>query len=155
KAELARQSEELKSTLLASLSHDLRTPLTTIRVAASNLRASWLSDPDRRDQSDLILTEVERLTRLFHNILEMAPIDAGAVAADLRWVYPSEIFEAARDQVEHAIRYHPLELTSESDYLVRVDPRLTASALAHLLENAAQYAPPGTSIAVTMSVSAD
>ena len=71
RAELARQSEELKSTLLASLSHDLRTPLTAIRVAASNLRASWLGDADRREQSDLILSEVERLSRLFQNILEM------------------------------------------------------------------------------------
>ena len=60
-AELARQSEELKSALLASLGHDLRTPLTAIRVAASNLQASWLTAPERREQSDLILTEVERL----------------------------------------------------------------------------------------------
>ena len=51
-AELARQSEELKSALLASLGHDLRTPLTAIRVAASNLQASWLNDEDRREQSD-------------------------------------------------------------------------------------------------------
>ena len=60
-AELARQSEELKSALLASLGHDLRTPLTAIRVAAGNLRSSWPSDDDRQVQSELILTEVERL----------------------------------------------------------------------------------------------
>jgi two-component system sensor histidine kinase KdpD len=155
RAELARQSEELKSALLASLSHDLRTPLTTIRVAASNLRASWLAVSDRQDQSDLILTEVERLNRLFQNILEMARIDAGAVAADVRWVHPSEIFEAARDQVEHTIRYHSLDVASNAEELVRLDPRLTASALAHLLENAAQYTPPGSSIAVNISVIPD
>ena len=109
-AELARQSEELKSALLASLGHDLRTPLTAIRVAASNLRAAWLADADRREQSELIVTEAERLQRLFQNILEMARIDAGAVAADVRWVHPSEIVEAARDQVEVALRRHPLHL---------------------------------------------
>lgn len=151
-AELARQSEELKSALLASLGHDLRTPLTAIRVAASNLQASWLADGDRREQSDLILAEVERLTRLFQNILEMARIDAGAVSPDVRWVHPSEIFEAARDQVEHTLRDHQVEVESDSEMLVRVDPRLTASALAHILENAAQYGW-GGAITVRLSVS--
>ncbi len=154
-AELARQSEELKSTLLASLGHDLKTPLTAIRVAASNLKASWLGEADRQEQSDLILAEVERLSRLFQNILEMARIDAGGIAADIRWVHPAEIFEAARDQVEHTLRQHRVDLESESDDLVRLDPRLTASALAHLLENAAQYTGPDSPITVKMAVSTD
>ena len=81
-AELTRQSEELKTALLASLGHDLRTPLTAIRVAASNLQAPSLTSDERREQSDLILAEAERLTRLFQNILEMARIDAGAVATE-------------------------------------------------------------------------
>jgi two-component system sensor histidine kinase KdpD len=115
----------------------------------------WLADADRREQSDLILAEVERLNRLFQNILEMARIDAGAVAAEVRWVNPSEIFEAARDQVEHALRQHRLDVASESEVLVRLDPRLTASALAHLLENAAQYSPPGSAIDLSLSVSSE
>ena len=57
-ADMARQGEALKSALLASLGHDLRTPLTAIRVAASNLQASWPDEQERREQSDLILTEV-------------------------------------------------------------------------------------------------
>jgi len=153
-AEIARQSEELKSALLASLAHDLRTPLTAIRVAASNLQASWLAERDRRDQSDLILAEVERLTRLFQNILEMARIDAGAVAPAVRWVHPQEIVEAARDQIEHTLRDQPLDIEVNSDLLVRVDPRVTASALAHVLENAVQYAPGGV-INVSLSVTPD
>src|SRR5258706_6351460 len=83
-ADLARKSEELKSALLASLGHNLRTPLTAIRVAASNLQASWLGEAERREQSQLVLAEVERLTRLFQNILDMARIDAGAVATELQ-----------------------------------------------------------------------
>lgn len=154
-AELARQGEELKSALLASLSHNLRTPLTAIQVAATNLQARWLAEADRREQSDLILAEVERLHRLFQNILEMARLDAGAVATDLRWIHPSEILEAARDQVEHTLRQHPLEIAPESDRLVRLDPRLTASALAHVLENAAQYTARGFPITVNMSVSSE
>src|SRR6185295_7676850 len=84
-AELSRQSEELKSALLASLGHDLRTPLTAIRVAAGNLQASWPNEQERREQSDLIVVEVDRLTRLFENILEMARLDTGAVTPDTRW----------------------------------------------------------------------
>jgi two-component system sensor histidine kinase KdpD len=147
-AELTRQSEALKTTLLASLGHDLRTPLTAIRVAASNLKASWLSDDDRAGQSDLILTEVEHLTRLFQNVLEMARIDAGAVPTESRWTHPSEILEAARDQVAHVLAQHSLDLQIEPDVPVRLDPRLTASALAQLLENAAQYTPAASTIHV-------
>jgi two-component system sensor histidine kinase KdpD len=140
-ADLARQSEELKSALLASLAHDLKTPLTSIRVAASNLQASWLTESDRREQSELVLAEVGRLTRLFDNILEMARIDAGAISATQRWVHPSEIVEAARDLVGQSLLRQRLDVVSDADALVRVDPRLTAAALAHLIENAAQYAP--------------
>ena len=137
--ELARQSEQLKTALLASLAHDLRTPLTAIRVAASNLTTPEFSPDERLEQGDLILAEVERLTRLFQNLLEMARIDAGAVDEEARWVHPSEIIAAARDQVEHTLGAHPVEVAIDPDLPVRLDPRLTAAALAHLLENAAQY----------------
>jgi len=151
-AELARQSEELKSALLASLGHDLRTPLTAIRVAASNLQASWLGEAERREQSQLVLAEVERLTRLFQNILDMARIDAGAVATELQWVHPAQIIDAAREQVEHTLGPHPVTVTIESDVLVRLDPRLTSAALAHLLENAAKYTPHGAAVDVSARV---
>lgn len=151
-AEIARRSEELKSALLASLSHDLRTPLTAIRVAVSNLRASWLTDEERREQSEVALVEVERLTRLFQNILEMARIDAGGTAVEPRFVPPFEIVDAARAQVEHTTRAHDLRVNAESTRLVCVDPRLTAAALAHLMENAAQYSPSGAPIDVVACV---
>jgi two-component system, OmpR family, sensor histidine kinase KdpD len=153
-AELSRQSLELKSALLASLGHDLKTPLTAIRVAAANLQ-TVLPDDQRRDQSEIVLLEVERLNRLFENILEMTRIDAGAVATERRWVYPSEIFEAARQQVEYTLGDHPMSVRDPAQSLVRIDPRLTASALAHVLENAAQYSPPGAEIDVTCDVRAD
>jgi two-component system sensor histidine kinase KdpD len=152
-AELTRQSEELKTALLATLGHDLRTPLTAIRVAAGNLKAAWLPTDDRAEQSDLILAEVERLTRLFNNVLEMARIDAGAVATEERWSHPSEIVGAARDQVEQTLKEHRVSITTEPDAPVRLDARLASAALAHLLENAAQYAPRGTSIDVSSELS--
>ena len=154
-AEVARRGEELKTALLASLGHDLRTPLTAIRVAASNLQNAGLAPELQREQSELILEEAERLGRLFENILEMARIDAGTVATDLRWTHPSEVVTAARGQVERLLRDHLIEVAVEPDTPVRIDPRLTASAIAHVLENAAQYAPARSTISVTASVTGE
>jgi two-component system sensor histidine kinase KdpD len=153
--ELTRQSEQLKTALLASLSHDLRTPLTAIRIAASNLRAPELGRDERVEQSDLILLEAERLTRLFQNLLEMARIDAGAITTEARWTHPSEIVAAARDRVEQALHGRRVDVTIQPDVPLRLDPRLTATALAHLLENAAQYSPPDSVVHVTARVEPD
>jgi two-component system sensor histidine kinase KdpD len=151
---VARKGEELKSALLASLSHDLRTPLTAIRVAVTNLQRAQLSQADRQEQSDIVLAEVERLTRLFQNILDMTRIDAGAVMSEMRWVHPLEVVEAARSQVEHSLRGHPIETSGADDVLVKLDPRLTTAALSHVLENAAQYSAEGSPIAITACVDA-
>jgi two-component system sensor histidine kinase KdpD len=150
--ELTRQSEQLKTALLASLSHDLRTPLTAIRIAASNIKASELQSAERVEQSEVILAEVERLTRLFQNLLEMARIDAGSITTEPRWTHPSEIVAAAREQVEETLANHRLEVTIEPDIPVRLDPRLTATALARLLENAAHYSPDGSTVELTAGV---
>jgi two-component system sensor histidine kinase KdpD len=154
-AELTRRSEELKAALLASLGHDLRTPLTAIGVAASNLNAPWMTESERGGQIEVILAEVGRLTRLFQNVIEMARIDAGAIATEFRWAHPSEILAAARDQVEHTLGQHRLELAIDRDVPVRLDPRLTATAVAHLLENAAQHAPEGSAIQVSMGLTGE
>jgi two-component system sensor histidine kinase KdpD len=154
-ADLMRQSEELKTALLAALGHDLRTPLTAIRLAAANLTGTALSDAERADQRDVIVTEVARLTRLFDNVLQMARIDTGAVAKAPRATHPSEIVAAARDQVERGLRGHVVTLDVAPDLAVQVDPRLTATAVAHLLENAAQYSPPGARIDVTAGATAE
>jgi two-component system sensor histidine kinase KdpD len=154
-AEVARRGAELKSALLASLAHDLRTPLTAIRVAASNLQAGWASDEQRVAQSEIVLAEVERLNRLFQNILDMARIETDAVTAAREWVTPEEIVEAALTQVHHTLARHRVVADAPAAHLVQVDPRLTSAALAHLLENAAQYSPPGATIAVRASLTPD
>ncbi|MCX6545268.1 MAG: DUF4118 domain-containing protein [Acidobacteria bacterium] len=151
-AERVRHGAELKSALLASLGHDLRTPLTAIGVAANNLRASWLTETQRVEQLDIVVSEVERLNRLFQNIVDMARIDTGGVDAELEWVHPSEVVDAAVQQAQRAVQDHQLVIDAETTKVVQVDPRLTAAALAHLLENAGQYAPAGTAIAVIAQV---
>ncbi len=153
-AELVRRGAELKSALLASLGHDLRTPLTAVTVAANNLNASWLTEDQRREQAEIVRAELHRLNRLFNDIVDMARIETNAVAAEPEWVQPAEIIEAAAQQVDHALGGHTLEIDAGAEgTLVRVDPRLTSAALAHLLENAGQYSPTGSTITVRASLS--
>lgn len=155
-AELVQRSADLKSALLAALSHDLKTPLTAMTVAAGNLTASWLDEDGRREQAAIIRTELERLNRLFENIVDMARIETHAVNAAPEWVQPAEIIEAAARQAQHAIASHVLDTgTPTEPVLVQVDPRLMSSALAHLLENAGQYSPPGSTICVEAVLAGD
>jgi len=143
---------ELKSALLASLSHDLKTPLTAVTVAANNLNASWLTEDQRREQAAIVRTELERLNRLFEGIVDMARIDTNAVAVEREWVEPSEIVEAALRQAEPALVAHHVTVGAGADgTLVNLDPRLTSAALAHLLENAGQYSPAGSEIHVAVT----
>jgi two-component system sensor histidine kinase KdpD len=152
-AEVVRRGAELKSALLSSLSHDLKTPLTAVTVAANNLDASWLTEDQRHEQVEIVRTELDRLNRLFQNIVDMARIETNAIAAELEWVEPAEIIEAAVRQAEPALAGRRLDVHDDTEKaLVRIDPRLTSAALAHLLENAGQYSPPGSTIGVTASI---
>jgi two-component system sensor histidine kinase KdpD len=154
--EMVQRGIELKSALMASLAHDLRTPLTAIQVAVRNLGASAITEEQRAGQIDVAMSGIDRLARLFQNILEMTQIDAGAVAPSLQWVYPSEVIAIAREQVEHALRAHVVKVVDGTEgQVVRVDPRLTSAALAHLLENAAQYSPAGSTITVAHVLTSD
>jgi two-component system sensor histidine kinase KdpD len=154
-ADIARRSAETKSALVASLSHDLKTPLTALQVATGNLHDADLSDAERREQLQLIQTELDRLKRLFDNIAELASLETRAVRPELQWVHPTEIVDAARTQVEAALSGRQVQLVGESDRLVHVDPRLTSAALAHVLENAASYSPEGSPITIELRVEPD
>jgi two-component system, OmpR family, sensor histidine kinase KdpD len=147
-AELARQRAELSAALLASLSHDLRTPLTSIRTAIGNIDSGALDDDQRHEQAHVALEQLARLTRLFDEILDMARIESRTVRAERDWVTPADIVEAAVAYVSGALDGHVLQIDAASDLAIETDPRLTSSALAHLLENAAAYSPPRSAIEV-------
>jgi two-component system sensor histidine kinase KdpD len=142
-AELAHHRAELASALLAALSHDLRTPLTAIRTAVTNLDSVELPEPQRREQARVAAGELERLTRLFDEILDMARIDAGTVRPRRSWTTPAEVVEAAMSHVAPALAGRDVRVDARDDEAVEIDPRLAASGLIHLLENAARYAPTG------------
>jgi two-component system sensor histidine kinase KdpD len=153
-AERMRQSAELKSALLSSLGHDLKTPLTAITVAADNLRAASADDGERREQLDVIVSEVAGLNRLFQNIVDLARIETGAVTPAPEWVDAADVVEAAVEKAKSALAGHPLDVKIRVPASVHMDPRLTSAALAHVLENAGAYAPPGAPVTVSASAEA-
>jgi two-component system, OmpR family, sensor histidine kinase KdpD len=154
-ADLVRQQADFTSTLLASLSHDLRTPLTAIQVAMTNLDDPSLSAEARREQMELAQSELSRLSRLFRDILEMARIDSAALTPEREWVTGSDIIDATLANLQPELAGRPLKIDAETGRVAHVDPRLVSSALSHLVENAAQYSPAGTPIELKGWVDAD
>jgi two-component system, OmpR family, sensor histidine kinase KdpD len=153
-AELVRQKADLAATLLASLSHDLRTPLTAIKAAVENLRGD-LTAEERRVQAGAAMAELDRLTRLFQDILDMARIDAAAIHVERQWVAAADVVDAAIALVRHTLEGHALSVDADTDMTVEIDPRLASVALSHLLENAALYSPPDKEIVVGARVERD
>jgi two-component system sensor histidine kinase KdpD len=147
-AEIARQSDTLKSALLQSVSHDLRTPLATIRAAAGTLRpGAGLSSEDQRESADAIEREVEYLNRLVTNLLDLSRIEAGALRAE-RDVYElDDLVGQTLDRLRARLADRPLELDVGAT-AVLVDPILLDEALTNVLENAIKYTPPGTRVRV-------
>ncbi len=153
-AELVQQKADLAATLLASLSHDLRTPLTAIKAAVENLRGH-LTVEERENQARAAASELDRLTRLFQDILDMARIDAAAIRVDRQWVTAADVVDAASAHVRHTLEGHALRVDADSDMEVDIDPRLASVALSHILENAAQYSSSDREILVQARIEAD
>ena len=152
RTEALRQSDELKSALLASVSHDLRTPLTSIRAAIDNLLQvdiEW--DKTELQEFHLIISEeVNRLTRLIQNLLDMARIEAGELHLEKRWESVSEIISDVLDRCVTEVKNHHISVDLQGDMpLVMVDSRLISEVLTNLIENAVKYSPIGTGIMVS------
>jgi two-component system sensor histidine kinase KdpD len=155
-AEMARRSAETKSALVASLSHDVKTPLTALTIAAGNLNTNGLSEDLRREQLQIIETELGRLKRLFENMIDLASVEARAMAPQLEWVTAADILEAARGQAGAILASHSVHVFGDTETrLVRLDPRLISAALAHVLQNAATYSRSTAPIEVTVAVEPD
>lgn len=145
------EAERLRSTLLSSLSHDLRTPLAGIEGTASTLvrDAASLTVETRRDLSENIVTEARRLSRLITNLLEMVRVDSGALALHKEWMPLEEIVGVVLIRYADLLAQHPVESELPADLpLAPMDPVLIEQVLSNLLENAARHTEPGTRIVI-------
>ena len=150
----ARQVDErdrLRSALLSSVSHDLRTPLTTILSAAQAMRRH-----PSADMAETIETEALRLNRFVSNLLDMVRVEAGALPMKAE---ATELFDAAASAAHDtraSLAGHEVRIDINSNIpFVRVDPVLLHHCLINLLDNAGRYADPGTPITIRAARTAD
>jgi K+-sensing histidine kinase KdpD len=141
-AQLRVRSEELRSALLASVSHDLRTPLAVITGAATTLRDRPIDSPElRRELLDTVCDEAERLDRLVGNLLETTRLASGPVALRRAWVPLEELVGSALERLRHALATVTVNIDLPPDLpLVEVDPVLAETILVNLVENATKHA---------------
>jgi two-component system, OmpR family, sensor histidine kinase KdpD len=145
------ETDRLRSALLTSISHDLKTPLAAVLAAAGTLRdlSSALSEAQKADLLATIIDESERLNRFIANLLDMTKLESGAIVPntaphDLDEIVGSALRRAGRILARHRVE---LELASELPML-DVDAVLFEQVLFNLLDNAAKYSPEGTTIRV-------
>jgi two-component system sensor histidine kinase KdpD len=146
-AQLQVEAERLRSSLLSSVSHDLRTPLSIITGAASALLQSpgdlAEASARRRDLTEQIYEEAERLNRLVRNLLDMTKIAAGAVKVAKEWQPVEEVVGAALGRMEKQLEDRAIDVVLPPGLpLVPIDGLLIEQVLINLLENAVKYSPP-------------
>lgn len=155
RAERAAETDRLRQALLTSISHDLRTPLSSVLGAATTLRDldEALPHDAKRDLLATIIEESERLNRFIVNLLDMTRLEAGAVAASLTPQDIGETVDTALRRLGSILAGHRVELDLPATLpALRLDPVLFEQVLVNLLDNAAKYAPEGSTVTVRGSV---
>ncbi len=148
-AEVARRSEAAKTSLLDSVSHDLRTPLASIRAAAGSLMSPPhdLDPAVRHERAAAIDREAERLNRLVTNLLDMSRIEAGDLRARLEPFPVEDAVDTTIERLADLLDGRSVTVAMRADLPpADIDPVFIDQVLTNLLENAARHAPPGTPI---------
>ena len=160
-AEALKQSEKLKSALLDAVTHDIRTPLTSIKASVSTLleerrartfdgRTVTLDVETRQEMLEVIDEESDRLNRFVEGLVELARIEAGEMHLRRRWGAIDEILTAALNRARPLTRNHQVMVSVEDEIpAVQVDPRAVAEVVFTLVDNAAKYSPAGTKVLLT------
>jgi len=151
RAKLVAETDRLRSALLTSISHDLKTPLAAVLGAAGNLRdlSKTLDDDSKADLLATIIDESERLNRFIANLLDMTKLESGAVVPNAALHDIGEIVGSALERASKILARHRVEIDISSDLpMVMVDAVLFEQVLFNLLDNAAKYAPPDTTIRI-------
>ena len=146
-AHVKAETEQLRSSLLSSVSHDLRTPLASITGTLSSV----LEDEDQLDRTtrrgllQSVYDEVERLNRLVNNLLDMMRLESGAVMVKKEWHLLEEVVGTALGHMEKRLQGRPVAVELPTDLpLVQLDAVMIEQVLVNLIENAVKYTPPGS-----------
>lgn len=151
RSKLAAETERLRSALLTSISHDLRTPLASILGSATSLVSYGpkMDEDGRRDLAATIQEEAERLNRFIANLLDMTRLESGAIRPRTGAVDLSEVVGSALERLSRILAGHRVEVDLPVDLpMVDIDAVLIEQALFNLLDNAGKYAPAGSLITV-------
>jgi two-component system sensor histidine kinase KdpD len=145
------ETERLRSSLLSSVSHDLRTPLAAITGAASGLlEREHNLDPHGRELAQVAYEEAERLNRLVSNLLEMTRLESGNVKVEKEWQPLEEVVGTTLLRLERLFEGRPLKTNLPDDLpLVPIDAVLIEQVLVNLLENAVKYTPADSPISLS------
>ena len=149
------ESERLRNSLLAALSHDLRTPLTSLVGLSESLAMSKPAlAPGQLDMARALQDETVRMSALVANLLDMARIESGHVRLNLQWQALEEVVGSALRASRPQLLGHTVQTRLAPGLpLVRYDAVLIERVLCNLLENAAKYTPPGSAITVAAEAS--
>jgi two-component system sensor histidine kinase KdpD len=143
------EADQLRTALLQAVSHDLRTPLASIKASATSLLqsdVSWDAE-QRREFAQTIDDEADRLNRLVGNLLDMSRLNAGALSMTLRPVFLEDVVAGALASIDHDPR-RVLVSVPETLPAVHADPALLERALANIVANALAWSPPGAAVSV-------
>jgi two-component system sensor histidine kinase KdpD len=158
RAQIQVEAERMRSSLLSSVSHDLRTPLAVITGATSSLveGVTTLEPATRVELAQTAYDEAVRLNRLLGNLLDMTRLESGAVQVHKEWQPLEEVVGAALTRLDERLRDHPVTTALPPDLpLVPLDSVLIEQVLINLLENAIKYTPPGSSIELSATGARD
>jgi len=156
RSEATREGEKLRSAILDSVTHEFRTPLTSIKASITSLLANQgLSPDDRRELMTVINEESDRLNRLVGEAAEVAQLESHEFQLDLRVCRVIDLVQAAVEDVKQVVGKHVVDIRVPQDINVRLDPDRIKEVLVQLLENAAKYSPPESSIHITAEMRED
>jgi two-component system sensor histidine kinase KdpD len=150
-ARLASETERLRSALLTSISHDLRTPLASILGSVTSLKTyrHALDETAQLELMETIQDEAERLNRFIANLLDMTRLESGAIEPRLDMIDLADVIGSALHRAAKVLAAHHVEVDLEASLpMLRLDPVLFEQVLFNLLDNAAKYAPPGTEVSI-------
>jgi len=151
RAEAARESEQLRSVLLDSVTHEFRSPLTAIKASVTSLLASPNHSPEEKQELLTIINEEsDRLNRLIGEAAEMAQLDANKVEFRFESAPVGNVVAEALEEMKQLLVQHPVEVRIPDNLPnARMDQAHIKEVLVHLVENAAKYSPAGAPIRVT------